>query len=200
MSYEHAYALLKPTRQSPHWSMAAFNLGHWLAGEDDPESWERAKRLLEDVRVHDRERRRQAVLDLLLLAFKREADAELGALARELEGLLRSTPPASPSDALDAWGWVATAAAIAGDVAAMEAALPEVEAHAAAIVRTGSQPEAELAVRVAGIYVTLASMFADTDRTRMQALARVARERLDAIPREKRPDELESAIQEFLAE
>lgn len=199
-SYEHALELLEPTRPSPSWGAAAYNLGHWLAINGDQQDWDRAEQLLEDVRATQPDRRFQATHDLLIVGIQRGPDVDIGPLVREWYALLREQPPATPSEALDAWGIAGIAAASIGDSASFEAALGEVEASAVEILRARSQPPTEVALRVAMVELNSAEMFVEADRERARALARAAQARLNALPSDDRPADLLALIERILAD
>jgi tetratricopeptide (TPR) repeat protein len=197
--YEHALELLEPMRGSPAWGMAAYNLGHWLVNNGEPDEYARAERLLEGVRDTQPELRSNAIKALLIVGIQRGPEVDLGPISKEWVAVLEREPPASASAAFDAWVVAAIAAASMGDTAAFERAAGEVEASAAEIVRTRAQPENEVALRLITFELNAAGFFFEADRPRAQALARAARERLNALPSDGRPAAMVTMADEFLA-
>jgi tetratricopeptide (TPR) repeat protein/predicted Ser/Thr protein kinase len=198
-SYEHALELLAPTQPSPAWALAAYNLGHWLASNGGADERDRAERLLYGVKGRDDDVRIPALTSLVLMKVQRDQASAAHELARELRLVLTRTPPSSASVGFDAWTIAATAFAFAGDLQALDGALVEAYASAAALERSGTR-SAELVIDLARVDLTVASLLTDIEPARSQALAHSARERLLTLPVHDRPIDLMGEIDRRTAE
>ncbi len=200
VSYEHALELLEPTRPSPAWVQATYNLGHLLVAHGGPDDWARAEPLLEPGRASGDDLRIGALTDLVLIRLHRHQAPAAEELARELFAVLREGKTGSLRMLFDAWIVVASTFAIAGDQAALETALVGVRKSTAALEKTGTHSLAETAISLAGLDLTAAFQLAEVEPARARAFALSAQERLLALPIEDRPADMMAGVDQFLAE
>ncbi len=197
--YERALETLADRPWSPEWFQAAFNLGHWLVQNGRKDEWPRAKSLLERVHANSGDAKPSALTDLVLLAIKEEDATTAHALAGELEALLHgdSSRSLSAERRIDAWQNIATAHAMAADLAAFENARAAFD-H----VLEGPKPAQvdDIQQETAALDLTAAGLLKDTAPERALDLATSVQAYLVPLPEARRPPGMLEATEKLITE